>query len=316
MRARYKEATPETYNTKEEILNRCELYQRTNRAPNRFYISLGAENLRFNERVFLNIMYFCKSPILLRVDVAKRFNATTFFSSVSADCAWVAILNYCACIYTILPNRIFSDQGSQFGPFFNHLVSSLHVKVERTFTEDHSSLGLLEKYHDPLSSMLRKIMITCPDSGQKLSLACADKSMNDTMGPESLVGTDLVSGEYPNLPARSDPFISRRAVGERSQLAEIARREISVQMAKLKLKGAVHNSVTLACDPTHKPVHKVIVWREKQVNNKIGEWQGSFTVTAFDADFNRVYVQDTTDKSLSPFNLVHVKPYYELQSLS
>ena len=48
---------PETYQNLQEITRRCDPCQRIANAPLRSLVSLGFENLRFNETVFIDVMY-------------------------------------------------------------------------------------------------------------------------------------------------------------------------------------------------------------------------------------------------------------------
>ena len=53
-------------------------------------------------------------------------------------------------IYTGLPNRMLVDQGSAFGKSFISLGAISNVEVDRTGVEAHLSLGIGERYHQPL----------------------------------------------------------------------------------------------------------------------------------------------------------------------
>ena len=48
--------TPETYQNLQEIIRRCDPCQRIANAPLRFRVSMGSENLRFNETLFIESM--------------------------------------------------------------------------------------------------------------------------------------------------------------------------------------------------------------------------------------------------------------------
>lgn len=55
-KTRAEHATSETREALEEITARCDQCQRIRTAPLRFRVSSGAENVRFNERIIINIM--------------------------------------------------------------------------------------------------------------------------------------------------------------------------------------------------------------------------------------------------------------------
>ena len=90
-------------------------------------------------------------------------------------------------IYTGLPNRMLVDQGRYFGDTFATLGALSNVDVKDTGVEAHNSLGLGERYHQPLMQTYRKIMSEHPQSPPERALAAAVKAMNDTLGPEGFV---------------------------------------------------------------------------------------------------------------------------------
>lgn len=161
-RARPEEATPETLKVLEDLSKRCDPCQRIQNAPTRFRVSFGAQDSRFNERLFIDIMYIGNDPVLHVVNEGTRFGAARFLRDVSTKTIWTTLLECWATIYTGLPNRIIVDQGSQFGDLFISIGEASNVMVERTGIEAHSSLGLVERYHQPLRNTYRKIIADHP----------------------------------------------------------------------------------------------------------------------------------------------------------
>ena len=107
-RARPGDTTPETLRTLEELSKRCDPCQRIQNAPNRIHVSFRAENLRFNERLIMDIQYIHKKPILHIVDEATHFSAAPF-SRRSTKAIWEKILNFWGLIYNGLPRKILVD---------------------------------------------------------------------------------------------------------------------------------------------------------------------------------------------------------------
>ena len=64
LKARPEQATTETLEILKDISKICDPCQRIKPAPVRFRVSFGAENVRFNERILMDIMYVDQSPIL------------------------------------------------------------------------------------------------------------------------------------------------------------------------------------------------------------------------------------------------------------
>lgn len=203
-RARPEEATPETLEVLKDLSRRCDPCQRIQNAPIRFRVTLGAEEVRFNERILIDIMVLEGDPVLHIVDDATKFSAARFLPDVSTDTIWRMIVECWASIYTGLPNRILTDQGSQFGERFIDLAHVSNVEVNRTGIEAHAILGLGERYHGPLRSTFRKIKASRADANKRLALALSVKAMNDTLGPEGLVPSALVFGEFPQIGTRSE----------------------------------------------------------------------------------------------------------------
>eukprot|EP00171_Calliarthron_tuberculosum_P019742 IDg19742t1 len=140
--------------------------------PVRFRVSFGAENVRFNERIIIDIMYIESWPVLHIVDDGTRFSAA----------------------------QILFDQGTQFGKMgLYFLAARSNVQVESTGTEFHSSLGIGERIISLSGIRSVKCTLTYPSADKSLLLQLSVKAMNDTLGPEGLVPSSLVFGEYPKV---------------------------------------------------------------------------------------------------------------------
>lgn len=125
-------------------------------------------------------------------------------------------------------------------------------------------------------------MLEHPNSNKKLALSIAVKSMNDTLGLEGLVPSALVFGEYPQVHTRSEVPKVRVTHEERAALATTARKEMEKHMAQLGIKCALRHAKPPASMRFYQPGDKVLVWKEKQVQNRIGEWLGPFLVVSCD----------------------------------
>ena len=80
-------------------------------------------------------------------------------------------------------------------------------------------------------------------------------------------------------------------------------------MAKMRVARGLRHSVPLAINNAYDPGDKVLVWREKIVNHRIGEWPGPFTVLGMDASKKHVYIQDVKVGAAHPLNVAQVKRY-------
>ena len=134
--------------------------------------------------------------------------------------------------------------------------------------------------------------------------------MNETPGPNGVVPSTLVFGEHPPVFTRSENPKRRPTLDERAKIAFKARNEMEQHMGKLRIDRALRHAVPPAADVTYERNDKVLVWREKQVNNRIGEWVGPYPVDDWDPDKKLVFVRDTPVGPSRPFNLVQVKKYH------
>ena len=75
---------------------------------------MGHENVRFNAKAYIDIVYLDVKPVLHIVDEATRFSVARFFSKFSTDSIWDAIVLCWSSVYTGLPHNIMVDEGSQF----------------------------------------------------------------------------------------------------------------------------------------------------------------------------------------------------------
>ena len=315
-KARPEEATPETLSVLDDLTKRCDPCQRVQNAPRRFRVSFGAENVRFNERILLDIMYINGNAILHIVDDGTHYSAARFLPDVSTKTIWKTILECWATIYTGLPNRMLVDQGSAFGPLFISIGAMSNIEVQRTGIEAHSSLGVCERYHQPLRQTYRKIMAAHPASDPKLVLALSVRAMNDTLGPEGLVPTALVFGEYPPVHTKSETPSSRALLASRAEVANTARQEMEKVMAELRFKRALRHATPSSASIVYSPGDQVLVWREKQFDSRIGEWVGPFTITAVDEEKKQVFIQDSRVGQSRPFNIAQVKRYHQPEQLA
>ncbi|PXF40714.1 hypothetical protein BWQ96_09547 [Gracilariopsis chorda] len=199
------------------------------------------------------------------------------------------------------------DHGSAFGQLFINIAAISNVAVDRTGVEAHSSLAIGEHYHQPLRQTYRKIMAQYNNVEPDYALAASAKAMNDTLGPEGLVPSALVFGEFAQIHTRSEPPDQRETVASRAKVASSARTEMQKHMAKLRLDRALKQKTPAAADRTYQVGDKVLVRREKVVGSRIGEWMGAFTASAIVEAKNIVYIQDERISAAKPFGVAQFK---------
>lgn len=90
-RARPEHATTDTINILKDISARCYPCQRIRPGPVRFRVSFGAEHVRFNKRIIMDIIYIDSWPVLHIVDDGTRFYAAQFLRDISIEEIWDCI---------------------------------------------------------------------------------------------------------------------------------------------------------------------------------------------------------------------------------
>ena len=161
------------------------------------------------------------------------------------------------------------DYGSQFRKVFAKLTTLQDINRDKSGIQAHNSLGIGEKYHKPLRDTYRKLKIDFPKMSRQLLLALSIKAMNDTLGPEGIMPSTLVFGEFPSLRAYQGPVIPRPTLAERAQAALSARRYVCQNLAKTRVQRALKHNAPPGTDRTYQPGEKVLVWPEKIVENRM-----------------------------------------------
>ena len=122
------------------VFARCKPCERINNASVRFHISMGHENVRFNARAYIEIIYLHGKPALNIVDKATRFSAARFLTRVSTDSVWEALIMCWSSVYTGRPQNIMVDEGSQFRKLFSEFSVLHEVNLEKSYVQSHREI--------------------------------------------------------------------------------------------------------------------------------------------------------------------------------
>lgn len=144
---------------------------------------------------------------------------------------------------------------------FNSIRRASGTEINQSGVESHNALGIGERYHQPLRYTFRKLKLAYPGMSDSTRLAMALKAMNDTLGPEGLVPSALVFGEYPSLRVFGETPQPRATLEARAILAKEDRKEMEQQMASLRVKRALKYRVPPAGDQVLEIGQKVLMWR-------------------------------------------------------
>ena len=86
-------------------------------------------------------------------------------------------------------------------------------------------------------------------------------AMNDTLGPEGLVPSAPVFGEYPKAYTRSKTPPPRSTLVERASIAKSVRKEMEKHMSEMRIKRALKHRPPAAADLVYQPGDSVLIWR-------------------------------------------------------
>lgn len=181
----------------------------------------------------------------------RTFVMHTSFPTSLQKTIWYTLLEWLEILYKGLPNRILVHQWSAFGEKFKIFGCLSHVDVTRTGVESHSSLRIVERYHQPLRTTFRKLSISYHTITLPLLLAMSVKAMNDTLRPKGLVPSSLVFGELPQLSSSGDSIITRTELASRAAAENQARDETDKYMDRLRFQRALRHKVPPASNVSY-----------------------------------------------------------------
>ena len=133
------------------------------------------------------------------VDDATHFSVAQFVEPLTTESVQETILTLWATVYTGLPNTLVFDDGSQFRDTFVEICEIHDVEWKRSGTQHHSALVILEIYHEPKRRTFQKLRIDHRKLKKEFLRSLAVKPCNDTIGPEGVVPSALVFGEFTSL---------------------------------------------------------------------------------------------------------------------
>ncbi|KAF1350556.1 hypothetical protein EJ07DRAFT_169093 [Lizonia empirigonia] len=232
--------------TIEKINKFCHQCQITGKAPGRFRFTLR-DDIDFNYRLIVDVMYINQRPVLHAVDEATAFQAARFLTNMKASTTWDTLRAMWIDMYVGPPDVIATDAGKNFASeeFVNN-AKTMAIEVDEVPVEAHNSIGKVERYH---AAIRRAFEVISADMGSDTSsdhlLQMAVKAVNDTAGPDGLVPTLLVFGTYPRLSKTSppSPSITARAKAIKNAMAEVR---------KIKAKRQVNDALATRNGPNRK----------------------------------------------------------------
>ena len=191
----------------------------TNRnAPHRFRVTLGAENTRFDSKMYIDFVYIEGQPVLHMVDEATRVPAAPFVSPITTESVLETILKLWANICTDIPSKLVFDEGSQFRDAFIEICDLHDVEWLKSGIQHHNAQGIGERYHAPMRKTYRKLKVEFPQMNKHLLLSMSVRAGNGTLGPDGIVPSVLVFGEFPTVISIRGAQVPRPTLTERRKL--------------------------------------------------------------------------------------------------
>ena len=107
------------------------------------------------------------------------------------------------------------------------------------------------------------------------------------------------------------PLVPPPTLAERAEAAQEARRYVARHLATVRIKGALNHQTPLATKRNYQPGDKVLIWCEKQVENRIGQGIGPCIVVSINEVSRIVLVQLDPDSPYERYHITQVKHFIE-----
>lgn len=162
--------------------------------PRRFKLTVGADDLRFNHILAVDIVTLNGKPVLHVVDEATHYTSGLFLNRQRASDTWKALFRCWSRVYLGPPDFLRVDQGTNLiAKEFIDSADEEGITVLPAPIESPSTISHVERYHAPLRAAFKKLRDSLPSSETDNDcLQMALKAVNDTIGPEGLCPTLLV----------------------------------------------------------------------------------------------------------------------------
>ena len=282
----------------------CEYCQKYGRSPGRFRFQLK-DDIDFNYSIVVDIMYIDGQPLLHIVDEATRFQNGRWLQNLTSKHTWEVLRLCWIDTYLGPPDLITHDAGKNFvSKEFQQYAANVGSATKGVPVEAHNSIGMVERYHEPVRRIFRIVTLEIPGIERDMALQMTFKAINDTAGPDGLVPTLLVFGAYPRL-TESDapsPTLTQRAQALRKAMDEVRR---------IRAERHVRDTLRFRNGPRTTAVQElplnssVLVWRE----GPPGHWSGPHSLLAQDGETCTVDINGPTK-----LRSTVVKPYYHENS--
>ena len=148
-RAEDPDSTAETAKALREHTSSWNICQRFAREAGRFRVSLPSEDIVFNRKVYMDIMYLDGKSVPHIVDKDTQFSAAAFLShGETTEDVWNIYMTRWVVPYVVYSTEIHVDQGPQFTfEKWKSLLAAAGIQMEESGVESHRALRVGERYH-------------------------------------------------------------------------------------------------------------------------------------------------------------------------
>jgi hypothetical protein len=298
-----KRATPgdlpkETRAQLDGIQQACETCTRFSPRPQHFQVTIDPDRIVFNKEIIMDLMYLESKPVLHVIDRGTTFSSAKFLYSSDRITVWNTFVQCWTSMYVGFPDSILTDQGSVFqSEDWRNACLGAGIHLRSTGIESHNSLGVGERFHQPLRRLFQKISSEYNRLDPETILSISTKTMNDLAGPEGLVPSFLVFGVVPRW-TTSLPLPENSA---RLTAIQVARAEYEHIVAKMKLATALNRNVPAAADYCFNVGDSIYVYRETQK-----QWTGPHKVSRIED--KGVWIESKDKTPDKQFNISQCRP--------
>lgn len=304
-----KRATGGTLNTQnrraiEQIATSCRICERNRRAPRRFKLTVGMNEMRFNHTVQVDTMFIHNRPVCHLVDQATHFSAATFLRNQTTKTIWDCISKMWMRVYLGPPDFLSVDQGSSYvSKQMKSNCQAEGITLREAPIENPGSIGVVERYHAPLRAAYEKLRSDLPrENSDEDCLQMAVYAVNNTVGPEGLCPTLLVFGAIPR-PIRTKPSPSQI---ERASAIDAAMQEVEQEQARQRIRFGLNHPTGSKGGEDKNGLRQLPAGSKVLVFRKTTQkWEGPFLFVSEDGD--TAIIQTPAGRRI--FSGVCVKPY-------
>lgn len=186
----------------------------------------------FNHEFAIDLMWLEKTPVMHEIYTHNMYHNAEFVLDKSAIALWESFLSIWVTIFIGFNNTLRLEHESSFdSQLFCERSAEVGMRLRFSGVKSHKSLGVWEKYHDPLRRVFKKVKEDFPRMERETVLRLALKGCNDTQRPNGLVPTILVFDTITALPVPDTTSCKKK---DRMAALKLAKEQMEMISAEQK----------------------------------------------------------------------------------